>query len=157
MVYHFILRWLTSFLSCASSAISPSGERVAVANLSDGVDFYSTSSRSYMSTVRFTVWHGNKNPVSDVVFIDEDHVGLGHADGSIRILTFGSDRYITASVGEHSHTPIQQMVSSMYHGVLRHHLTAASGICHLRWQPFISSCVSPPTCYARSSRAIATI
>lgn len=67
-----------------------------------------------MSSIKFKVWHADDNPVCDVGFIDEDHVVLGHADGSVRILTFGSNQVITASVDEPYHTPIQQLVSKLW-------------------------------------------
>ncbi|KAH9485997.1 hypothetical protein JR316_0000060 [Psilocybe cubensis] len=74
-----------------SAAISPSGERLAVMNLTDGIDFYSTTHRRLLSTTRYGLSTRNppRNLIVDIIFIDEDTVAFGHSDGYVAFATFG--------------------------------------------------------------------
>uniref|UniRef100_A0A8H7XQG1 Uncharacterized protein n=1 Tax=Psilocybe cubensis TaxID=181762 RepID=A0A8H7XQG1_PSICU len=74
-----------------SAAISPSGERVAVMNMCDGIDFYSTTHRRLLSTTRYVLSSRTppRNLIVDIIFVDEDTVAVGHSDGYVAFATFG--------------------------------------------------------------------
>lgn len=58
--------------------------------MTNSVDFYLLPHRQYSHTVAYDVQsENNGNPLVDLLFVDEDHVAIGHADGYILILAFG--------------------------------------------------------------------
>jgi len=76
--------------SVGSAAVSPSGERVAVANLRNGIDWYSVSHKSYAMTTKFkNTTNRGGNYVVGIVFIDEDTVAVGHIDGKVIFASCG--------------------------------------------------------------------
>ncbi|KAH9481664.1 hypothetical protein JR316_0006191 [Psilocybe cubensis] len=76
----------------ASAAILPSGERIAVLNLNNEVDFYSTSYRKHISTTPINVPgpvpHQRKF-IADITFIDDETVAFGHSNGYVGFITYG--------------------------------------------------------------------
>lgn len=71
--------------------MSPSGERIAVMNLRDGIDFYSTSRRQFLSTTKYEMTRQDppQNLLVDILFVDDETVAFGHSDGMIGFATFG--------------------------------------------------------------------
>lgn len=63
-------------------------------NLRDGIDFYSISRQEYRSTTHYTLCSQEppRNLVVDIMFVDDDTVLFGHADGRIGFATFGDHR-----------------------------------------------------------------
>lgn len=63
---------------------------MAVANLSDGVDWYSTSHQKYAMTTQFAVTDSQgRNPIVGIVFVDDDTVAVGHANGIVVFASYG--------------------------------------------------------------------
>ncbi|KAJ3503016.1 hypothetical protein NLJ89_g8622 [Agrocybe chaxingu] len=81
-----------------STAISPSGERMASCNLLNGIDWFTTSHRSYTMTTHFLVDQREKTPICGIAFIDEDTVVIGHALGQLYFGTIGIP-YIHSKLG----------------------------------------------------------
>lgn len=86
------------FASVGSSAVSPSGDRLAIMNLIDGIDFYSISHRCFSSTTRYTMSRRNpgRNYLVDMIFVDDETVAFGHSDGYVAFATYGLP-FITGS------------------------------------------------------------
>lgn len=68
------------------SALSPSGKLLAVANLQDGIDYYSIEERRYLSTTSFDLGTAH---VVDIEFLDEHTVVTGHSRSSVIIAFLG--------------------------------------------------------------------
>lgn len=93
-LFKYILAIRLAEFSLGSAAISPSGERIAVMNLCDGIDFYSATHREFISTTKYamTARRPRQNLVVDIVFVDEDTVAFGHSDGYIGFASYGFER-----------------------------------------------------------------
>lgn len=78
-------------LRIGGTSLSPSGERLAVLNLKDGIDWYSTSHQRYMMTTRYSSYLPafETNRVVGVEFLDEDTVVAGHPNGYLIFASFG--------------------------------------------------------------------
>ncbi|PPQ71545.1 hypothetical protein CVT26_010405 [Gymnopilus dilepis] len=102
----------------ASSAISPSGERLAVFNLSDGTDWYSLSYKKYLSTTRYSLGNTEteSNLVVDIAFVDEDTVAVGHMDGAVYLVSFGHTSVDSSMVITIAKTPVQHLTVGNYLG-----------------------------------------
>ncbi|KAJ3507001.1 hypothetical protein NLJ89_g6546 [Agrocybe chaxingu] len=80
-----------------SSAMSPSGERIATWNLQNGVDWFSTSHKTFNMPTTFRLDSQSKTYIVGIAFIDEDTVVLGHATGRLYFATVGM-QYIHSSI-----------------------------------------------------------
>ncbi|KAH9480139.1 hypothetical protein JR316_0006736 [Psilocybe cubensis] len=83
-----VLKWRISLAPnsmIGSCAISPSRERLAVKNLANGIDWYSTSHQRYVGT---TLLENTHQFIVDIAFLDEETVAIG-SQGSVLLATFG--------------------------------------------------------------------
>lgn len=76
--------------SYGTSALSPSGRRLAVANLGRGIDWFSFSHGRFMSTSNyFTQGRDAAILITNLAFVDEDTVVVGHCAGTLNFVSFG--------------------------------------------------------------------
>lgn len=78
----------TYHLVSAGSAVSPSGHRLAIANMVDGVTIYDLKTRVMEETIIYDI---GRYMYVDVVFVDEETVILGHPMGSIVAVALGGE------------------------------------------------------------------
>ena len=75
------------------SAVSPSGKRIATMNLKDGVDFYSTSHKTFIMSTQ-SPRSAPQGIATQITFVDDDTVAVGHSGGTIYFATFGMGQSI---------------------------------------------------------------
>ena len=75
------------------SAVSPSGKRIATMNLKDGVDFYSTSHKKFITSTKSPP-SAPQGIATQIAFVDDDTVAIGHSGGIIYFATFGMDQSV---------------------------------------------------------------
>lgn len=75
-------------LSSAASALSPSGRLLAIANLNDGIDWYSIKERIYLSSTQYEGFDEDAY-VPGIDFIDERTVVVGACGGQIKFASHG--------------------------------------------------------------------
>ena len=75
------------------SAVSPSGKRIATMNLKDGVDFYSTSHKKFITSTKSPT-SAPQGIATQIAFVDDDTVAVGHSGGMIYFATFGMDQSV---------------------------------------------------------------
>jgi len=75
-------------LCSGASALSPSGRLLAIANLSDGIDWYSIKERIYLSSTTYEAFDEHAY-VPGIDFVDERTVVVGACRGQIKFATHG--------------------------------------------------------------------
>ena len=75
------------------SAVSPSSKRIATMNLKDGVDFYSTSHKKFITSTKSPP-SAPQGITTQIAFMDDNMVAVGHSGGIIYFATFGMDQSI---------------------------------------------------------------
>ena len=75
-------------LGSGASALSPSGRLLAIANLSNGIDWYSIKERIYLSSTTYEAFDEHAY-VPGLDFIDERTVVVGACGGQIKFATHG--------------------------------------------------------------------
>ncbi|KIM43803.1 hypothetical protein M413DRAFT_26098 [Hebeloma cylindrosporum] len=77
------------------SAVSPSGKRIATMNLKDGVDFYSTSHKKFIMSTKSPA-SAPQGIVTQIAFVDDDTVAVGHSSGTIYFASFGMEQAVVS-------------------------------------------------------------
>lgn len=67
------------------SALSPSGKRLVVFNMFDGLDWYGTRKQNLLATTHFDI---GAYRFADVVLVDEETAIIGHPSGAVVIATY---------------------------------------------------------------------
>ena len=75
------------------SAVSPSGKRIATMNLKDGVDFYSMSHKKFITSTKLPTF-APQGIATQITFVDDDTVAIGHSGGMIYFATFRMDQSV---------------------------------------------------------------
>lgn len=81
------LAWIDGFNSGAL-ALSPSRQLLAIANMDDGVDWYSIKDREYLSSTTYEK-PGDYKYIAGIDFIDERTVVAGNSGGQLMFATHG--------------------------------------------------------------------
>ena len=77
-------------LSSGCSALSPSGNLIAITNLIHGIDWYSVPERQHKCTTTYTYEHlGGTNFIFELEFLDENTVITGSGQSQLMIASYG--------------------------------------------------------------------
>ncbi|KAH9478989.1 hypothetical protein JR316_0009452 [Psilocybe cubensis] len=75
----------------ASSALSPSGERLAIKTVNHTIEWYSISHQKRLSTTVISRRNDIANSLVDMTFLDEDTVIVGHDSGCVILASYGME------------------------------------------------------------------